>query len=399
MNLDSTLVISIAAVVAALIAIAIFVSVRKSGKSEQSSPAPVAQQTATDTSAKISPQSAMKTEVIAVSDPAVSEIAESEIPGTVESKQVPADVPESMEGRKLKLRERLGRSQGSLGQVFRQTFSGSTISDDAWQDLEDTLIMADLGVSAASGIVDTLKTAVKKSGASSASELHEIAKSELIKLVDGGFDRTLRTDRHPDRPAVVLTVGVNGTGKTTTTGKLARMLSAQDKDVLLGAADTFRAAATEQLTTWGDRVGVPVVRGAEGSDPASVAFEAVTAGFEQEVDVVLIDTAGRLHTKQGLMDELGKVYRVAGKLGEVDEVLLVIDATTGQNGLTQAKVFSEVVPVTGVVLSKLDGTAKGGIIVAIQDALGVPVKLVGLGEGPDDLAPFDANDFVSGLLA
>jgi fused signal recognition particle receptor len=309
------------------------------------------------------------------------------------------DVPESMEGRKLKLRERLGRSQGSLGQVFKQTFSGSTISDDAWQDLEDTLIMADLGVSSATGIVETLKVVVKKSGTSSASELHEIAKSELIKLVDGGFDRTLHTDRHPNRPAVVLTVGVNGTGKTTTTGKLARMLSAQDKDVLLGAADTFRAAAAEQLTTWGDRVGVPVVRGAEGSDPASVAFESVAAGLEQEVDVVLIDTAGRLHTKQGLMDELGKVYRVAGKLGPVDEVLLVIDATTGQNGLTQAKVFSEVVPVTGVVLSKLDGTAKGGIIVAIQETLGVPVKLVGLGEGPDDLAPFDATDFITGLLA
>ena len=394
MNLDSTLVISIAAVVAALIAIAVFVSLRKSGKAKQSLPTPVAQPKATDTSAQVTSKPATAVEAIVV-----SEIAESEIPGTVESKQVPVDVPESMDGRKAKLRERLGRSQGSLGQAFRQTFSGSTISDDAWQDLEDTLIMADLGVSAAAGIVETLKNAVKKSGASSASALHEIAKSELIKLVDGGFDRTLRTDRHSDRPAVVLTVGVNGTGKTTTTGKLARMLSAQDKDVLLGAADTFRAAAAEQLTTWGDRVGAPVVRGAEGSDPASVAFEAVTAGLEQEVDVVLIDTAGRLHTKQGLMDELGKVYRVAGKLGAIDEVLLVIDATTGQNGLTQAKVFSEVVPVTGVVLSKLDGTAKGGIIVAIQEALGVPVKLVGLGEGPDDLAPFDAADFVTGLLS
>jgi fused signal recognition particle receptor len=393
-NLDSTLVISIAAVVAALIAIAVFVSLRKSGKAKQSLPTPVAQPKATDTSAQVTSKPATAAEAIVV-----SEIAESEIPGTVESKQVPVDVPESMDGRKAKLRERLGRSQGSLGQAFRQTFSGSTISDDAWQDLEDTLIMADLGVSAAAGIVETLKNAVKKSGASSASALHEVAKAELIKLVDGGFDRTLRTDRHSDRPAVVLTIGVNGTGKTTTTGKLARMLSAQDKDVLLGAADTFRAAAAEQLTTWGDRVGSPVVRGAEGSDPASVAFEAVTAGLEQEVDVVLIDTAGRLHTKQGLMDELGKVYRVAGKLGAVDEVLLVIDATTGQNGLTQAKVFGEVVPVTGVVLSKLDGTAKGGIIVAIQEALGVPVKLVGLGEGPDDLAPFDAADFVSGLLA
>ena len=322
-----------------------------------------------------------------------------QIPGTVDSVALSLDVPETMAARSAKLRDRLGRSQGSLGQVFRQVFSGSNIDESAWQELEDTLIMADLGVSAATGVVERLKTAVKKSGATSAPELIELAKQELTALVDGGYDRSLKTDRHDDRPAVVLTVGVNGTGKTTTTGKLARMLSAQDKDVLLGAADTFRAAAAEQLMTWGQRVGVPVIRGAEGSDPASVAFESVTAGIEQEVDVVLIDTAGRLHTKQGLMDELGKVYRVAGKNGEVDEVILVIDATTGQNGLTQAKVFSEVVPVTGVVLSKLDGTAKGGIIVAIQDALGVPVKLVGLGEGPDDLAPFNAQDFVTGLLA
>ena len=390
---QSSLVISIFIALAIVGVVLAIVLTRRSGSNNQSVPTPKVE-------AKVS-QAAVQAPVEPVEAPSVgvTQTTESEIPGTIESKQVPVDVPESMEGRKLKLRERLGRSQGSLGQVFKQTFSGSTISDDAWQDLEDTLIMADLGVSAATGIVETLKAAVKKSGASSADELHEIAKSELIKLVDGGFDRTLHIERHPDRPAVVLTVGVNGTGKTTTTGKLARMLSAQDKDVLLGAADTFRAAAAEQLTTWGDRVGSPVIRGAEGSDPASVAFESVTAGLEQEVDVVLIDTAGRLHTKQGLMDELGKVYRVAGKLGPIDEVLLVIDATTGQNGLTQAKVFSEVVPVTGVVLSKLDGTAKGGIIVAIQDALGVPVKLVGLGEGPDDLAPFDAQDFVTGLLA
>ena len=390
---QSSLVISIFIALAIVGVVLAIVLSRRSGSNNQSVPMPKVE-------AKVS-QASVQAPVEPVEAPpvGVTQTTESEIPGTIESKQVPVDVPESMEGRRLKLRERLGRSQGSLGQVFKQTFSGSTISDDAWQDLEDTLIMADLGVSAATGIVETLKAAVKKSGASSADELHEIAKSELIKLVDGGFDRTLHIERHPDRPAVVLTVGVNGTGKTTTTGKLARMLSAQDKDVLLGAADTFRAAAAEQLTTWGDRVGSPVIRGAEGSDPASVAFESVTAGLEQEVDVVLIDTAGRLHTKQGLMDELGKVYRVAGKLGPIDEVLLVIDATTGQNGLTQAKVFSEVVPVTGVVLSKLDGTAKGGIIVAIQDALGVPVKLVGLGEGPDDLAPFDAVDFVTGLLS
>ena len=392
MNFDSSLVISLAVAIALVIAISVFVVTRKSGDKTQISKAQ-AQQKATDVPSPDNQQPETESDVSTI------QASASEIPGTVDSKPVPIDVPESMEGRKLKLRERLGRSQGSLGQVFKQTFSGSTISDDAWQDLEDTLIMSDLGVSAATGIVETLKTAVKKSGASSATELHDIAKSELIKLVDGGYDRTLHIDRHTDRPAVVLTVGVNGTGKTTTTGKLARMLSAQDKDVLLGAADTFRAAAAEQLTTWGDRVGVPVIRGAEGSDPASVAFESVNAGLEQEVDVVLIDTAGRLHTKQGLMDELGKLYRVAGKLGPIDEVLLVIDATTGQNGLTQAKVFSEVVSVTGVVLSKLDGTAKGGIIVAIQETLGVPVKLVGLGEGPDDLAPFDAEDFVTGLLS
>ena len=393
MNLDFSLAIFISVVIAAVIWVAFFLFTRESSNGKQNVPT---SRVETKASEPINQKPVEAVEALKF-DP--SHVTESEIPGTVESKQAPVDVPESMEVRKLKLRERLGRSQGSLGQAFRQTFSGSTISDDAWQDLEDTLIMADLGVSAATGIVETLRNAVKKSGASSASELHDVAKAELIKLVDGGFDRTLHTDRHSDRPAVVLTVGVNGTGKTTTTGKLARMLSAQDKDVLLGAADTFRAAAADQLTTWGDRVGAPVIRGAEGSDPASVAFEAVAAGLEQEVDVVLIDTAGRLHTKQGLMDELGKVYRVAGKLGEIDEVLLVIDATTGQNGLTQAKVFSEVVPVSGVVLSKLDGTAKGGIIVAIQEALGVPVKLVGLGEGPDDLAPFDAADFVSGLLA
>lgn len=322
-----------------------------------------------------------------------------QIQGTVDSDYVPLDTPLSMEQRSAKLRERLGRSQGSLGQVFRKVFSGSQLDDAAWQDLEDTLIMADLGVTAASEIVQNLKNAVRKSGANSPQELMEIASRELTQLVDGGFDRSLNITGTDSNPAIVLTVGVNGTGKTTTTGKLARLLSAQDKDVLLGAADTFRAAAAEQLMTWGERVGVPVIRGAEGSDPASVAFESVAAGIEQEVDVVLIDTAGRLHTKQGLMDELGKVYRVASKSAPISEVLLVIDATTGQNGLAQAKVFSEVVPVTGVVLSKLDGTAKGGIIIAIQQALGVPVKLVGLGEGPDDLALFNPADFVTGLLS
>ena len=393
MNLDSLLLIDPAIILVAIIAIAGTVIFRKQRNTKSSpviAPSKSNETVSIESSTQIPQPSALSNE---------AESSSEQIPGTIDSVVLALDVPETMAARSAKLRQQLGRSQGSLGNVFRQMFSGTNIDDSAWQELEDTLIMADLGVSAATGVVDRLKSAVKKSGALSAQDLVALAKRELTDLVDGGYDRSLKTDRHDDRPAVVLTVGVNGTGKTTTTGKLARMLSAQDKDVLLGAADTFRAAAAEQLMTWGQRVGVPVIRGAEGSDPASVAFESVTAGIEQEVDVVLIDTAGRLHTKQGLMDELGKVYRVAGKNGEVDEVLLVIDATTGQNGLTQAKVFSEVVPVSGVVLSKLDGTAKGGMIVAIQDALGVPVKLVGLGEGPDDLAPFNAEDFVTGLLA
>ncbi len=309
---------------------------------------------------------------------------------------VTSDVPESVAARSIRLRDRFGKSQSSISDAFRKVFSGGADSDASWDELEDTLIMADLGARAATDVVADLKAAVRKAG--SGADIKQVVREHLVTLVDGGFSRELATARHDDRPAVVLTVGVNGTGKTTTTGKLARLLVSQDKDVLLGAADTFRAAAANQLETWGERVGSPVVRGPEGGDPASVAFDAVSAGVEQEVDVVLIDTAGRLHTKQGLMDELGKVHRVAAKAGGVDEILLVIDATTGQNGLAQARVFSEVVPVTGIVLSKLDGTAKGGIVVAVQQELGVPIKLVGLGEGPDDLAVFDPNAFVDGLI-
>jgi len=309
------------------------------------------------------------------------------------------EAPESIEERSGRLRARFSKSQGGLGQSLRALFTGGEIPGETWDDLEDTLIMSDVGVTASELVINRLKSAIRSVGATDAEAVHVLVRQELTQIIDGGYDRSLKTARHDDRPAIVLTVGVNGTGKTTTTGKLARLLVSQDQDVVLGAADTFRAAAAEQLTTWGDRIGVPVVRGPEGSDPASVAFDAVNAGREAQADVVLIDTAGRLHTKQGLMDELGKVYRVASKSGTIDEVLLVIDATTGQNGLLQAKVFSEVVPVSGVVLTKLDGTAKGGIIMAIQNALGVPVKLVGLGEGPDDLAPFDPALFVEGLFA
>jgi fused signal recognition particle receptor len=228
--------------------------------------------------------------------------------------------------------------------------------------------------------------------------MRDILREELLTLVDPTLDRALHVDRRDDKPGVVLVVGVNGTGKTTTVGKLARVLVAEDKQVVLGAADTFRAAAAEQLATWGERVGVQAIRGPEGSDPASVAFEAVRTGTEQQADVVLVDTAGRLQNKAGLMDELGKVKRVVEKQAPVSEVLLVLDATTGQNGMTQARVFGEVVDVTGIVLTKLDGSAKGGIVVAVQRELGVPVKLVGLGEGADDLAPFDPDTFVDALL-
>jgi fused signal recognition particle receptor len=275
--------------------------------------------------------------------------------------------------------------------------SRDRIDEDTWEEFEETLITSDLGVAPTTELVDSLRTRFRVEGISEPRQARAILRAELIRLVDPSLDRSLHTERL-EHPAVVLVVGVNGTGKTTTVGKLARVLVAEDKDVLLGAADTFRAAAADQLETWGSRVGVPTVRGSEGADPASVAYEAVKAGIEQEVDVVLVDTAGRLHTKTGLMDELGKVKRVIERQAPVREVLLVLDATTGQNGLTQARIFAEVVDVTGIVLTKLDGSAKGGIVVQVQRELGVPVKLVGLGEGADDLAPFDPEVFVDALL-
>lgn len=308
--------------------------------------------------------------------------------------------PEAPAGRLQRLRSRLARSNSALGKGLLSLLSGSSITDETWEEVEETLLMSDIGLDPTNELVDRLKTQVKVDGTSDPAEVKKILRDDLIQMVDGGFDRSLGDQRNEvlEVPAVAMMVGVNGTGKTTTTGKLARLLVASDKDVLLGAADTFRAAATEQLQTWGARIGVPVVASEEGADPAAVAFDAVEVGIDMDVDVVLIDTAGRLHTKVGLMDELGKVKRVIEKKAPVSEVLLVIDATTGQNGLAQAKVFSEVVDVTGVVLTKLDGTAKGGIVIAIQRALDVPVKLVGLGEGPDDLAPFDPTGFVDALL-
>ena len=303
------------------------------------------------------------------------------------------DRPAPAVGRMARLRARLARS-GGLGQGIVALLSRSSLDDATWDEIEDSLITADLGVAVAAEVVDQLKAALR---ADPDANPRDLLRRELLTLVDPSADRALATEAM-GRPAVVLVVGVNGTGKTTTTGKLARVLVAEDRDVVLGAADTFRAAAADQLQTWGDRVGVPVVRGPEGGDPASVAFDAVSTAIAGESDVVVIDTAGRLHTKAGLMDELGKVKRVIEKQSPVDEVLLVLDATTGQNGLTQAKVFAEVVDVTGVVLTKLDGTAKGGIVVSVQRELGVPVKLVGLGEGPDDLAPFDPEVFADALV-
>jgi len=318
---------------------------------------------------------------------------------TLGREEVAVDVPAPVLGRLARLRARLVKSNNALGKGLLALLSQDKIDEDVWDEIEETLLLADLGSEPTQELVDALRERVKVEGHRDPAQVRAMLRTELIKLVDPEMDRSIVSDRQPTGPSIVMVVGVNGVGKTTTIGKIARVLVAEDKDVLLGAADTFRAAAAEQLATWGARVGVPTVRShADGADPASVAFEAVKAGIDQEVDVVMIDTAGRLQNKVGLMDELGKIKRVVEKQAAVNEVLLVLDATTGQNGLNQAKVFSEVVNVTGIVLTKLDGTAKGGIVVAIQRQLGVPVKLVGLGEGPDDLAPFDAADFVDALL-
>jgi fused signal recognition particle receptor len=308
------------------------------------------------------------------------------------------ELPPPSAGRLVRLRARLARSQNALGKSLLTLLSREVLDDDAWDEIEDTLLAADMGVTPARQIVDDLRTKVQVLGTRSPDEVRALLKQELLTQIGGDWDRTLHTEPHGDRPAIVLVVGVNGTGKTTTCGKLGRVLVGDGRTVLLGAADTFRAAAADQLVTWGSRVGAEVVRGDEGADPASVAFEAVKQGIETKVDTVIVDTAGRLHTKTGLMDELGKVKRVVEKQADVDEVLLVLDATTGQNGLQQARVFAEVVNVTGIALTKLDGTAKGGIVVAVQRELGVPVKLVGLGEGPDDLAPFEPEAFVDAIV-
>ena len=309
------------------------------------------------------------------------------------------EVPEAAGSRMARLRRRLSASSNPFARGLLSLLSADKLDAEAWEDLEATLITADLGVGPTTELIEALRKELAIDGVADPAKAKQVLRTELVKLVDPSLDRTLRTSGEDGRPGVVLVVGVNGTGKTTTIGKLARVLVAEGNTVVLGAADTFRAAAADQLETWGSRVGVPTVRGPEGGDPASVAFDTVTRGVEDGVDVIVIDTAGRLHTKTGLMDELGKIKRVVERKLPVTEVLLVIDATTGQNGLTQARVFGEVVDVTGLVLSKLDGSAKGGIVVQVQRELGVPVKLIGLGEGADDLAPFEPEAFVDALLS
>lgn len=310
----------------------------------------------------------------------------------------PIEVPEPTAGRLVRLRARLSRSQNALGKGLLILLSRENLDEDTWEEIEDTLLTADVGVQPTQELVDRLRERVRVLGTRTPEELRGLLREELLTLIGPDMDRTVKTEPAASKPGIVMVVGVNGTGKTTTTGKLARVLVADGRSVVLGAADTFRAAAADQLQTWGERVGAYTVRGPEAGDPASVAFDAVKDGKEMGADVVLIDTAGRLHTKTGLMDELGKVKRVVEKHAPLDEVLLVLDATTGQNGLVQARVFAEVVDITGIVLTKLDGTAKGGIVVAVQRELGVPVKLVGLGEGPDDLAPFEPEAFVDALI-
>lgn len=316
-----------------------------------------------------------------------------------EAPEPPAlEVPEPTAGRLVRLRARLARSQNSLGKGLLTLLSRDNLDEDTWEEIEDTLLTADVGVAPTQELVERLRERVRVLGTRTPEELRTLLREELITLLGPDFDREVKTEGGAETPGVVMVVGVNGTGKTTTTGKLARVLVADGRSVVLGAADTFRAAAADQLQTWGERVGARTVRGPEGGDPASIAYDAVKEGIAEGADVVLIDTAGRLHTKTGLMDELGKVKRVVEKHGPLDEILLVLDATTGQNGLVQARVFAEVVDITGIVLTKLDGTAKGGIVIAVQRELGVPVKLIGLGEGPDDLAPFEPGAFVDALI-
>ena len=330
----------------------------------------------------------------------VEEVETVEETGVVEKPVPPVEKPEGKKGRLQRLRERLSKSGNPFGKALFNILAKDHLSETDWEDVEDTLLLADVGAEASEQLVEQLRTDARVTGETDPKQLREALRGELLALVGTDVDRSLEAEKPgAKKPSVIIMVGVNGTGKTTTAGKLARLFVSEDKTVMLGAADTFRAAAADQLETWGAKVDVPVVRSdKEGADPASVAFEAAAKAKDDDVDVLIIDTAGRLQNKANLMDELGKIRRVTEKNLPVDEVLLVLDATTGQNGMAQAKVFAEAIGITGVVLTKLDGSAKGGIVISVQKELGVPVKLVGVGDGPDDLAPFDPESFVDGIL-
>ncbi len=349
--------------------------------------------------ADVAPAPTPEPEVVPEPEPApIPTLEPAPVPIPEPAPAVELDTIAPIEGRLDRLRGRLAKSQNALGKSVLGLLGGGDLDEDSWQDVEDTLLIADLGPTVTAAVMEQLRAKLAASGVRTGADARAVLREALVGQLHPEFDRSIKALPHDNAPSVLLVVGVNGTGKTTTVGKLARVLVADGRRVVLGAADTFRAAAADQLQSWASRVGAEVVRGPEGADPASVAFDAVDKGIVAGADVVVIDTAGRLHTKTGLMDELGKVKRVVSKRAAVDEVLLVLDATIGQNGLAQAKVFAEVVDITGVVLTKLDGTAKGGIVFRVQQELGVPVKLVGLGEGADDLAPFEPTAFVDALL-
>jgi fused signal recognition particle receptor len=369
--------------------------------------APATAQSSSEASKQQTAQSAASAPQQATTESAVNPTAESASSTPAER---PVETPESAGSRIVRLKAKLAKSSNPFGRALFNILAKDHLSETDWEDVEDTLLLADVGADASAQLVEELRNDARVTGASDPEQVRDALRSKLLDLVGTDTDRRLNADKNtanPDaaqpespQPSVIIMVGVNGTGKTTTAGKLARLFVAEDKKVVMGAADTFRAAAADQLETWGAKVGVSVVRSdKDGADPASVAFDAAQQAKDANADVLIIDTAGRLQNKANLMKELGKIRRVAEKVLPVDEVLLVLDATTGQNGMAQAKVFAEAIGITGVVLSKLDGSAKGGIVIAVQKELGVPVKLVGLGEGPDDLAPFDAAAFVDGILA
>ncbi|MDK4284068.1 signal recognition particle-docking protein FtsY [Corynebacterium pseudodiphtheriticum] len=368
------------------------------GRVEATSPAAPEVETTPEEAPETEAEPEVEPEPEPAPEPEPEPAPESEPEAVPQPEPKPQDDIAPATGRLSKLRGRLSKSQNAIGQGVLGLLTAGDLDEDAWEEIEDTLIMADLGTNATMKVTDLLREKISERGVSSEAEARAMLREALIEVGKPEMDRSIKAMPHDGKPAVAMIVGVNGTGKTTTTGKLGRVLVAMGHDVVFGAADTFRAAAADQLETWGRRVGATTVRGAEGADPASVAFDAVATGVNEGVDVVLVDTAGRLHTSNNLMDQLGKVKRVIEKKAEVDEVLLVIDSTVGQNGLAQARIFREVVDITGVVLTKLDGTAKGGIVFQVQEELGVPVKLVGLGEGADDLAPFEIESFVDALL-